>query len=221
MAKYCTPENTACKPKAKRLLRLFKEVVDLLPTANAGSAYILRLRDNASEVERRRHLSAITNDDKQIYITNDMLSAYDRFILDLNYIRQHPDSRQDVVMKPGDVLIINQVNNNVKVSGQVYNPSISVYEPGKKMQYYVNRAGGYAPFSKKNNTLVIYPNGEARKVTKFLFFKHTPPVDAGSEVVVPKKTGKKRKRTHHFRDCCDYWQRCIACSGSGGTFKFH
>ncbi len=61
-----------------------------------------------------------------------MLSAYDKLILDLNYLSIHPSSIQDVVLKPGDVLVINPLNNNVKVSGQVYNPSISVYEPANQ-----------------------------------------------------------------------------------------
>jgi protein involved in polysaccharide export with SLBB domain len=123
-----------------------------------------------------------------------MLSAYDKFILDLNYLSEHPGSVQDVVLKPGDVLVINPLNNNVKVSGQVYNPSISVYERGKSMEYYIDRAGGYAPYSKKKNTLVIYPNGEARKVRRFLFFKNTPSIEPGAEVVVPREQVRERHR---------------------------
>ncbi len=166
----------------------------LLPTANAGSAYILRLRDNATEIERRRHLEAITSNDKEVYITNDMLSAYDKLILDLNDIKVHPNSVQDAVLKPGDVLLINQLNNNVKVSGQVYNPSISVYEPGKSVLYYINRAGGYAPFSKRKNTLVLYPNGEAKTIKRFLFFRSLPEIEPGSEVVVPKEQNREGHR---------------------------
>ena len=185
------PGKYTLQTKSETATSLIARSGGLLPTANSGSAYIMRLRDNASEIQRRRHLQAITSNDKEQYLTNDMLSAYDRFILNLNYIKAHPNSRQDVILKPGDILVINPLNNNVKVSGQVYNPSISVFEPGKKLKYYINRAGGFAPFSKKNNTLVIYPNGEARKINNFLFFKTTPPIEPGSEVVVPKKQERK------------------------------
>ncbi len=188
------PGSYTLQTKTETATSLINRSGGLLPTANAGSAYLLRLRDNATETERRRHLEAITNDDKQVYITNDMLGAYDRFILDLNYLKTHPGSVQDVVLKPGDVLVINPLNNNVKVSGQVYNPSISVYEEGKPLGYYIDRAGGYAPNSKKKNTLVIYPNGEAKKTKHFLFFKNSPSIAPGSEVIVPKEQVKERHR---------------------------
>ncbi len=188
------PGSYTLQTKTETASSLISRSGGLLPTANAGSAYILRLRDNATEIERRRHLEAITSNDKEVYITNDMLSSYDKFILDLNVIRSHPNSLQDVVLKPGDILIINQLNNNVKVSGQVYNPSISVYEPGKSVLYYIDRAGGYAPFSKRKNTLVLYPNGEAKKISHFLFFRRLPDVEPGSEVVVPKEQARDRNR---------------------------
>ncbi len=187
------PGNYTLQTKTETASSLINRSGGLLPTANAGSAYVLRLRDNATEVERKRHLEAITGNDKDIYITNDRLGSYDKFILDLNTIRSHPNSIQDVVLKPGDVLVINQLNNNVKVSGQVYNPSISVFEPGRSVLYYVDRAGGYAPNSKKKNTLVLYPNGEAQKVSHFLFFRRLPQVVPGSEIVVPKEQTRDRK----------------------------
>ena len=188
------PGSYTLQTKTETASSIINRSGGLLPTANAGSAYVLRLRNNATEIERRRHLEAITSNDKQIYITNDMLGAYDKLILDLNDVRQHPNSVQDVVLKPGDVLEVNQYNNSVKVSGQVYNPSISVYEPGKSVLYYVNRAGGYAPFSKKRNTLVLYPNGEAKKIKHFLFFRSLPHVEPGSEVVIPKEQARERNR---------------------------
>ncbi len=188
------PGKYALQTKTETASSLIMRSGGLLPTANAGSAYILRLRDNASEVERRRHLEAITSNDKDVYITNDMLSSYDKLILDLNTIRYHPNTLQDVVLKPGDVLVINQLNNNVKVSGQVYNPSISVYEQGKSVLYYINRAGGYAPYSKKKSTLVLYPNGEAKKIRHFLFFRNLPRIEPGSEVIVPKEQVRDRRR---------------------------
>ena len=188
------PGSYTLQTKTETASSLIARSGGLLPTANAGSAYILRLRDNASEIERRRHLEAITSNDKEAYITNDMLGSYDKFILDLNVLKNHPNTIQDVVLKPGDVLVINQLNNNVKVSGQVYNPSISVYESGKSVLYYVSRAGGYAPYSKKKNTLVLYPNGEAKKITHFLFFRRQPRVEPGSEIIVPKEQIRDRRR---------------------------
>ena len=188
------PGSYTLQTKTETASSLIARSGGLLPTANAGSAYILRLRDNATEVERRRHLEAITSNDKEVYITNDMLGSYDKFILDLNVIRSNHGTVQDVVLKPGDILMINQLNNNVKVSGQVYNPSISVYESGRNVLYYINRAGGYAPYSKRKNTLVLYPNGEANKIRHFLFFRRLPHVEPGSEVVVPKQQIRERNR---------------------------
>ncbi len=189
------PGGYTLQTKTETATSLINRSGGLLPTANAGSAYLLRLRDNATEAERKRHLEALTSsDDKQVYIANDMLSAYDKFILDLNYLREHPGSTQDVVLKPGDVLVVNRLNNNVKVSGQVYNPTISVYEKGKSMDYYIDRAGGYAPNSKKKNTLVLYPNGEAQKVRHILFFKRSPKIEPGAEVIVPKEQNRDRHR---------------------------
>ena len=193
------PGKYALQTKSETASSLIARSGGLLPTANAGSAFILRLRDNATELERRRHLEAITSNDKDVYITNDMLTSYDKLILNLNTIRQNPNSIQDAILKPGDILEINQLNNNVKVSGQVYNPSISVYEPGKSVLYYVDRAGGYAPYSKKKNTLVLYPNGEAKKIRHFLFFRRLPRIEPGSEVVVPREQIRERRRLTHLK----------------------
>ena len=75
----------------------------------------------------------------------------------------------------------------MKVRGEVLFPTQFAFEQGKNLKYYVDRAGGFSSTAQRRTAFVLGANGNARKVTHFLFFKNYPEILAGDEIFVPKK----------------------------------
>jgi protein involved in polysaccharide export with SLBB domain len=98
-----------------------------------------------------------------------------------------PGSDVDLVLREGDVLIVPQYNNTVKISGNVLYPNTVTYRPDMTVNDFVTMAGGYGFRSKKNKAYIIYMNGtvsRARRYSKGV-------VEPGCEIVVPKKRERK------------------------------
>jgi hypothetical protein len=69
------------------------------------------------------------------------------------------------------------------------------YFNSKRANYYVkNFAGGFSKLNDRSNTVVVYPNGIAKKSKNFLFFKLSPKVTKGSTIRVSSKIKKGGKR---------------------------
>lgn len=94
---------------------------------------------------------------------------------------EHPGSNYDLVLQEGDELHVPQYQNTVKISGDVMYPNTIVYEPGKKVSYYINQAGGYGNSARKNKCFIVYMNGQVAKVG------HSTVVEPGSHIIVPSK----------------------------------
>ena len=65
----------------------------------------------------------------------------------------------------------------------------------KRANYYVkNFAGGFSKFNDRSNTVVIYPNGIAKKSKNFILFKLSPKVTKGSTIMVNSKSKKNKRK---------------------------
>lgn len=96
----------------------------------------------------------------------------------------HPE--RDVVLEPGDRLVIPKRPNSVTVSGDVLNPSTQAFQSGLTGDQYIDRAGGVSINADRTRIFVVLPNGEARPL-KISFWNFTPsPIPPGSIIVVPK-----------------------------------
>ena len=93
----------------------------------------------------------------------------------------NPGSDYDLVLREGDRLIVPTFTSTVKINGEVMYPNTVGYQPGKKVKYYINQAGGYSTRAKKGKTYIIYMNGDVAKV------KCGTKVLPGCEIVVPQK----------------------------------
>ncbi len=101
--------------------------------------------------------------------------------IDLEMALANPGSTYDVVLKPGDVLYVPEIQSTVKIAGEVMFPNTVVYVPGKKLEYYVNQAGGYGQQAKKGKAFVVYMNGSVAKA------KNSTPIEPGCQIIVPAK----------------------------------
>ena len=109
--------------------------------------------------------------------------------IELEKALAHPGSDADLVLREGDRLIVPVYNGTVKINGEVMYPNTVGYMKGKSLKYYVNQAGGYSAKAKKNNTYIIYMNGDVAKATG------RSKIQPGCEIVVPAKTISKMSTT--------------------------
>ncbi|MBD5303966.1 MAG: capsule biosynthesis protein [Bacteroides sp.] len=93
----------------------------------------------------------------------------------------HPGSTYDLVLQEGDKLYVPQYQSTVKISGDVLYPNTVVFEPGKKVSYYINQAGGYGNRAKKSKCFIVYMSGQVARVNRKTV------VEPGSHIVVPSK----------------------------------
>lgn len=101
--------------------------------------------------------------------------------IDLQKALNNPGSTYDLVMQPGDVLYVPQEQSTVKITGDVMFPNAVVYEPGKKLSYYIDQAGGYGQQAKKGKAFIVYINGTVAKAKK------NTPIEPGCQIIVPSK----------------------------------
>jgi protein involved in polysaccharide export with SLBB domain len=123
----------------------------------------------------------------------------DMVYLDLNKALKSNQSKHNLVLNEGDSIIIPKIMDVVHITGELMNlqgNSISApYFNSKRANFYVkNFAGGFSRSNDKNNTVVVYPNGIAKKSKNFIFFKMSPKVSKGSTIRVTSKNRKSKRK---------------------------
>ena len=103
--------------------------------------------------------------------------------IDLVAALKSPESDADIVLREGDVLIVPEYNNTVKINGAVMQPNVVSYKKGKNVKYYIGQAGGYGALAKKNKKYIIYMNGQIATVKR----RGNGMVEPGCEIVVPNR----------------------------------
>ena len=117
-------------------------------------------------------------------------SQYESIGIDLLEIMNSNDSKSDLLLKEGDIIVIPKKIETVKLRGELLYPNTIRYSLNKSFKYYIDGAGGFDSNAKKSDTYVVYANGDVARTKKFLFFNIYPKIEAGSEIIVPKKSPK-------------------------------
>ena len=121
-------------------------------------------------------------------------------VIRLDEIMRNRNSAMNIRLKDGDRLIVPKSEELVVIRGAVDLQSavlddiartgkINVAFVGRKRaMHYINQfTGGLKDNTTKKYIKVKYPNGAINKSRQFLFFKTTPRVEAGSEIIVDQK----------------------------------
>ena len=130
---------------------------------------------------------AITKHDS-LAIQNSMQENDYRIGINLKKALNSPKSSDDIVLQENDSIFIPQMNNTIKISGEVLFPNTVSYINGEKWLYYINQAGGISKTGKKSQTYIVYANGQVSRASK-------GKIMPGCEIVVPAK-GEKKDNTH-------------------------
>ena len=95
----------------------------------------------------------------------------------------------DIILRDGDRIIVQYINNTIRVKGEVNNEVVLSYAT-KDLRVYLDNAGGLTESADKKRIFVIEPSGRSRKSRRFFWNTHYPEVQPGSIVVVPSKLEK-------------------------------
>ena len=89
----------------------------------------------------------------------------------------------EIILMPGDSIIVRQATKTINIVGEVYNPGILEFQKNKSLNYYVNAAGGITNKGDPKNIIVIYANGLVSPKKWY----SSPKIEDGSTVIVNQK----------------------------------
>lgn len=195
-----SPGRYGLENSGDRISDVIRRVGGFKASADSTSITIRRrIKSNLTTAEREKLFQRILNinpDSLSLHprLKDELYKSYDLISVDLTTALANPNNSDNLVLEDGDVLTVNRSSNLVKISGEVYNPTIIPYKAHKNLKYYILQAGNFTPYARKSGSLIIYPDGRAASVKHFLFFRSYPSVTARSEIFVPQKVKNNRQR---------------------------
>ena len=115
-------------------------------------------------------------------------SVPERVGIDLPRVLDDAAFQDNLVLMGGDSLHIPEFDPVVMVRGSVNSPGAVAFEPGKNLDWYVDRAGGYTQTGDQGHAYVTQPNGEREGVKrKPIFADRVPKPRPGAVIYVPTK----------------------------------
>jgi protein involved in polysaccharide export with SLBB domain len=194
------PGRYTLRMSGEKISDVIKRAGGFRPNADTSALLIRRLsKKSQSKEERERVFSKLLRAQKDSIpdssiVKKEILADYDKISINLGLALSNPQSPENMLLEDGDVLTIENNTNLVKVTGEVYFPTIIPYKENARLNYYIEKSGSYTPLARKSGALVIYPDGKAKKVSRFLFIKSYPEVVSRSEVYVPQKSDKNKSK---------------------------
>lgn len=115
--------------------------------------------------------------------------------IDWTKIIEKPLSPANIILEPGDIVIIPKKKQTVIVSGNVMFDTEVPYKKGKGLKYYLKNAGGTTDKGWLKKVYVVHANGSASSCGSFLGFRNYPKVLPGSKIIVPEKPERTKTST--------------------------
>lgn len=179
----------AVTEKNERLSDLIRKAGGLTREAYPQGARLLRKMTPEEIARQEKTLEMAARSAGKDSIDADKLVAENIYPVGITLEKAlaNPGSDADLVLREGDELFVPQYVNTVKINGTVMFPNTVLYEKGKRLNHYINQAGGYGQRAQINKVYVVYMNGTVAQV-KGGSSKYIQP---GCEIIVPNKPDKK------------------------------
>ncbi len=111
--------------------------------------------------------------------------AAGRMVVEANPVVLAARPDLDVLLEPGDLLVVPKRPNEVTVVGAVLNPGSLQFASGWRAVQYVRAAGGEQRFADISRAFIVLPNGQTTPAGLGSWQAGGPPIPPGSLVVVP------------------------------------
>ena len=172
----------ALQTRNERISDIIKRCGGIIDGAYPKGARLLRKMTEEEIAARDESLKlAAQNSEDSIAVDKLVLSEVYSVGLELEKALSNPGSAYDLVLQEGDRLVIPQEISTVKISGDVMFPNVVGYQPGKKLGWYIDQAGGYGERARKSKAFVVYMNGMVARA------KRNTPIEPGCQIIVPSK----------------------------------
>ena len=172
----------ALQRKNERISDIVRRAGGVTDGAYLKGARLMRKMTDDEKAARDESLKLVMSQSEDS-INIEQLSLSDVYSvgIELEKALSQPGSYYDLVLKDGDKLIIPEEVSTVKISGDVMFPNVVGYVPGKKVDYYINQAGGYGERARKNKVFIVYMNGTVARA------KGGSVLEPGCQIIVPSK----------------------------------
>ena len=181
------PGSYALTKRTERLSDLVAKAGGINQWAYVKGARLSRELSAEEETRMRSTMDVVAS--AKDSIDSEMLNLKTRYFVGIDLVEAlaNPGGDADLVLRPGDILLVPQYNNTVRISGNVLYPNTITYSPKMTINDCVEMAGGYGFRSKKSKAYVVYMNGTVARARRFS--KNV--VEPGCEIVIPKKRDKE------------------------------
>ena len=172
-----------------RLSDLVKRAGGITSKAYVNGTRLLR-RMNADELERVKSAMQLAKHSSRDSVVIDSMAFEQGYYVGINLKEalENPGGESDLVLREGDILLVSNYVNTVKISGAVMHPNAVTYLKKMKYKDYIENAGGYSVDAKKRRAYVLYPNG-----TLAVCKGNRTKIEPGSEIIVPLKSKDRNK----------------------------
>lgn len=178
------PGNYVLESRNERISDVIRRAGGILESAYVKGAYLSRLRTEDELLRIRETVKlARSNNQESDSIIIDSSATASRYLvgIDLQKAIDNPGSLEDFTLEPGDNIFVPEQQSTIKITGDVFFPNTVVYAPGKKLDYYIEQAGGYGEKARKKSTYIVYMNGTVAKGKK------NAVIEPGCQIIVPTK----------------------------------
>jgi protein involved in polysaccharide export with SLBB domain len=134
---------------------------------------------------RRERLSELVEKDSIDLSVSEL--QYETIGINLEVIIKNPGSKYDLILQDGDILSVPRQLQTVRLRGELLYPITVRFDQNLSFKNYISKAGGFSEDARKRKTYILYANGSVDRTRKFLFWNNYPRVEAGAEIIVPKK----------------------------------
>jgi protein involved in polysaccharide export with SLBB domain len=113
------------------------------------------------------------------------IPAAGRIVVEANPVVLAGRPELDVLLEPGDLIVMPKRPNEVTVVGAVQNPGSLQFLTGWRARQYVQAAGGTQRFADPGRAFLVRPNGTSTPAGLGAWQQGGPPVPPGSLVILP------------------------------------
>jgi protein involved in polysaccharide export with SLBB domain len=158
--------------------RAARDIETSLLSVAAGQA-------NAGGLGQRPDLGGLVAAGRELANTLRHAQAAGRMVVEANPVVLAARPELDVLLEPGDLIVIPKRPTEVTVVGAVLNPGSLQFQSGWRAADYVRAAGGTQRFADTSRAFVVLPNGQSAPAGISGWQAGGPPVPPGSLVVMP------------------------------------
>ena len=178
---FTFPGEYSLISKGERISELIQRAGGFTSQAYTPGVKVVRRTSAASAEEVERLMSRNARRDS-VDVADLNLSGTINVAIDVQKAMDNPGTEWDIMLKPGDRIVVPETEYTVTIQGSVMFPNAVTYVPGKPLSYYINAAGGYSQDAKKSKVYAIYMNGSAASSKKAGFR-----IEPGCTIIVPAK----------------------------------